>query len=77
MIVRASGFGVGVGRFPRPLRGVGMLAMLDAGLDITRRVESLCIVPLGACVLRLLVTGVAVGVIIDCHCVADGVEVKH
>ena len=50
-----------------------MLAMPDAGLDTTRRVESVCGVPLGAGVLRLLVPGVAVGVIVDSHCVADGV----
>jgi len=70
--MQASGFGMGVGRFSRPLRGVGVLAMPDAGLDTTRRVESVCEVPLGAGVLYLLVSGVAVGVIIDRHCVADG-----
>jgi len=47
--------------------------MPNAGLDTTRRVE----VPPGAGVLRLLVTGVAVGVFIDCCCVADGVEVMR
>jgi len=72
MIMQASGFGMGVGRFSRLLRGVGVLAMPDAGLDTTRQVESVCEVPLGAGVLRLLVSGVAVGVIIDHHCVADG-----
>jgi len=74
MIARASGFGMGVGRLSRPLRGVGVLAMPDAGLDTTRHIESVCMVPLGAGVLRLLVPGVAVGVIIDSRCVADGVE---
>jgi hypothetical protein len=50
--------------------------MPDAGLDTTRRVESVCMVPLGAGVLRMLVPGVVVvGVIIDRHCVADRVEV--
>jgi len=77
MIARASGFGMGVGRFSRPLRGVGVLAMPDAGLDTMRRVESVCMVPLGAGVLRLLVPGVAVGVIIDSRCVVDGVEVMR
>jgi hypothetical protein len=77
MIAWASGFGMGVGRFSRPLRGVGVLAMPDAGLDTTRRVESVCMVPLGAGVLRLLVPGVAVGVIIDSRCVAEGVEVTR
>jgi hypothetical protein len=42
---------MGVGRFSRPLRGVGVLAMPDAGLDTTRRVESVCVIPLGAGVL--------------------------
>jgi hypothetical protein len=77
MIARASGFGMGVAKFSEPLRGVGVLAMPDAGLDTTRRVESVCMVPQGAGVLRLLVPGVAVGVIIDHRCVADGVEVTH
>jgi hypothetical protein len=45
--------------------------MLNAGLDIMRRVA----VPPGTGVLRLLVTGIAVGVFIDGRCVADGVEV--
>ena len=77
MIARASGFGMGVGRFSRPLRGVGVLAMPDGGLDMTRRVESVCLIPLGAGMSRLLVPGVAVGVIIDRRCVADGVEVTR
>jgi hypothetical protein len=42
MIARASGLGMGVGRFSRLLGGVGVLAMLNAGLDTTRRVESVC-----------------------------------
>jgi hypothetical protein len=42
---------MGVGRFSRPLRGVGVLARPDAGLDTTRRVESVSMVPLGAGVL--------------------------
>jgi len=75
MIVRASGLGMGVGRFSRLLRGVRVLAMPDAGLDTTQRVESVCVVPLGAGVLRLLVPGMAVGVIIDHRCIADGAEV--
>ena len=75
MIARAPGLGMGVGRFSRPLRGVGvLLAMPDAELDTTRRVESVCMVPLGAGVLRLLLPGVAVGVIIDRRCVVHGVE---
>ena len=73
MIARAAGLGMGVGRFSRPLRGVGVLAMPDAGLDTTRRVE----VPPGAGVLRLLVPGVAFGVFVDRRCVADGVEVTR
>jgi len=74
MIARASGLGIGVGRFSRQLRGVGVLAMPDAGLDTTRLVESVYKVPAGAGVLRLLVTGMAVGVFIDRRSVADGVE---
>jgi hypothetical protein len=77
MIARASGFGMGVGRFSRPLRGVGVLAMMDAGLDTMRRVESVCMVPLGECVLRLLVPGVEVGLFIHSRCVVDGVEVTR
>jgi hypothetical protein len=51
--------------------------MPDAGLDTMRRVESVCMVPLGAGELRPLASGMVVGVIIDCHCVADGVEVTR
>jgi len=54
MIVRASGLGMGVGRLSRPLGGVGELAMPDAGLDTTRHIGSVCVVPLGAGMLRLL-----------------------
>ena len=77
MMAWASALGMGVSRFSRPLRGVEVLAMPDTGLDTTRRVESVWVIPLGAGVLRLLVPGVAVGVIIDRRCVADGVEVTH
>jgi hypothetical protein len=31
MITRASGLGMGVGRFSRPVRGVGVIAMPNAG----------------------------------------------
>jgi len=64
-----------IGRFSRPLRGVGVLAMPDAALDTTRRIESVGKVPPGAGVLRLLIPGMAVGVFIDRRSVADGVEV--
>jgi len=74
MIARDSGLRMGVGRFSRLLRRVGVLAMPDAGLDTTRHVESDCMVLLGAGVLQLLVSSVAVGVIIDRRCVTDGVE---
>jgi hypothetical protein len=47
MIARASGLGMGIGRFSRPRRGVGVITMPDAGLDTTQRVE----VPPGAGVL--------------------------
>jgi len=68
---------MGVGRISTPRSGVGVLAMTDAGLATTQRVESVCIVPLGACVLRLFVPGVRVGVIIDRQCVEDMVEVTR
>jgi len=74
MITWASGLGMGVVRFSRPLRAVGVLAMPDAGLDTTQRVESVCKVPPRAGVLRLLVPGVVVGVFIDHRSVADRVE---
>jgi len=51
--------------------------MADGGLDIMWRVESVCEVHLGAGVLQLRVPAMVVGVIIDRHCVADGVEVTH
>jgi hypothetical protein len=73
MIARASGIGMGVGSFLRQLRGVGVIAMPNAGLDTMRPVE----VPPGAGVLRLLVTSVAVGVFIDYRCVPDEVEVTR
>ena len=73
MMARASGFGMRVGRFSRPPRGVGVLARLEAGLDTTRRVESLCEVPLGAGELGQVVPGGTVGEIIDRCCAADGV----
>jgi len=77
MIAQASGFGMGVSRISRPLGGVGVLAMPDVGLDTTRRVESVCMVPLGAGVLWLLVPGMEVGVIIDRRSVANRVEVTR
>ena len=73
MIARASGLGIGVGRSSRPLRGVGLIAMPDAGLDTMRRNE----VHPGAGVLRLVVPGVAVGVCIDHRCVAYRVGVTR
>jgi hypothetical protein len=38
MIMWVSGLGMGVGRFSRPLREVGVLVMPDAGLDTMQRV---------------------------------------
>jgi len=35
MIAQPSGSGIGIGRVSRPLRGVGVLAVPDAGLDTT------------------------------------------
>jgi hypothetical protein len=71
MIARASGLGMGVGRFSRARRGVGVITMLHAALDTTRRIA----VRPGAGVLLLHVPAVAVGVFVDRRCVADGVEV--
>jgi hypothetical protein len=51
--------------------------MPDAGLDTTRRVESVCVIPVGAGVLRLHVPSMVVGVIIARCCVVDGVEVTR
>ena len=68
---------MGVGRFSRPLGEVAELAMPDAGLDTMRRVEYVCMVPLGAGVLRPIVPSVVIRVIIDSRCVADWMEVTH
>jgi hypothetical protein len=73
MIMRASGLGMGVGRFSRLQRGVGVIAMPNAGLDTMQRVED----PPGAGVLRLLVTSVVVGGFIDRGWVADRVEMTR
>jgi hypothetical protein len=73
LIARASGFGIGVGRFSRQLRGVGVIALPNAGLDTTRCIE----VPPSDGVLQLLVTGVEVGIFIDRPYEADGVEVTR
>jgi len=73
MIVRALGFGMGVARFSQPLRGVGVLSMLDMRIDTLRHIESVCKVPPGIGMLRLLVPSVVVGVYIDLRSVADGV----
>jgi hypothetical protein len=68
---------MGVGTFSRLLRGVGVPGMPDAGLNTMRHIESVCMIPLGTGVLRLLSPGVAVGVIIGCHCVVGMAEVTH
>jgi hypothetical protein len=72
MLALASGSAMGEGRLTRPVR-VGVITMLDAGLDTTRRVE----VPHGAYLLPLLVPSVAVGVFIDRRCVEDRVDVMR
>jgi hypothetical protein len=71
--MRASWFRMGVRRSSRPLWGVGVIAMPNVRLDTTRCVH----VPPGAGVVWLLVTSLAVGVFIDCHWVADRVEVTR
>ena len=74
MLARGSGFGMGVGTFSRPLRRVGVLAMLDGGLDTTQHNASVSEVPPGG---SELVPGIVVGVLNDIRCVVDGVEVTH
>ena len=55
----------------------GSASNAEAELDTTRRVDSVCEVPPGVGVLRLLLAGGAVGVFIDRGSVADGVEAMH
>jgi len=45
MITRASGLVMGVGRFSRLLREVGVIVLPDAGLITMRLIESVCEVP--------------------------------
>jgi len=71
MNARPSRLGMVVGRFSRPLRGVGLIAMPDAGLDKARHDE----VSPGTGVLQLVVPAVAVGVFIVCCCLVDGVNI--
>jgi hypothetical protein len=68
MITQASGLWMGVARFSILLRGVGVLAMPDAGLDTTQGVQSVRGVAPGAGV-----PGVAVVQFVDNRSVPDGV----
>jgi len=77
MIAQTTESEMGVDRVSRPRRDVEVLAMPDTGLDTTWRIESVCNILLGASVLQLLLPGMAVGVLIDRHCVADRMEVPH
>jgi hypothetical protein len=70
MIAQGSASGMGVRRFSRPRRGVGVLAMPDAGLDTTQRIQSVCDVPAGSGV-----PSMADGAFINRPCVGDLVEV--
>jgi hypothetical protein len=70
MIAWASGFVMGVGKFSRPPTAAGMLAMPDAGLDTTQRIQSVCDVPAGSGV-----PSMADGAFINRPCVGDLVEV--
>jgi hypothetical protein len=72
MIAWAFGSEMGVGKFWRPLRRVGVLAMPKKGLNTMGCIESRCEIPPGAGEPRI-----AVGVFIDHRCVADGVELTH
>ena len=73
MIALASGLGMRVGSVSRQLRGVGVIAMPDSGLDTMQCPE----VHPGAGVLRLPVPGAVGGVFIDRPCEADGVELTR
>jgi hypothetical protein len=64
---------MGVGRFSRPQRVVGVISMPDAELDTTQRGEA----PPGAGVLRLLVFSVAFRVFSTHRCVEDNLDVTH
>jgi len=61
--------------FSRPLQGVGVQAMPDEGINTTQPIESVCDDPLGAGALWLLPPGERVGLYIECHRVADGVDI--
>jgi hypothetical protein len=76
MILWASGCGMGVGRFSRPSRGVGVQAMPDDGTNTMLCVGSRCMVALRAGVLTLHVAGMAVEVIHHRGLVAR-IEVAH
>jgi len=57
MVQQASDLGMGIGRFSRLLRKVGVLAMLNVKQDTTQQVATDCQVPPAAGVQRLLVPG--------------------
>jgi hypothetical protein len=77
IIMQSSGLGMGVGRFTRLLRRVGVLAMLDVGLDTTRPAESVCKGALGAGVLQLVEPCMVVVVFVDRSCVGHRVGVTR
>jgi hypothetical protein len=77
MITWVAGLRLGEERFSRPLGGVGVQAIPDAGLDTTRCVESVCKVPPCVSVLQLLVPGVGVGIFIIFCGEAGRVAVMH
>jgi hypothetical protein len=51
---------------------MGVLTILDAGLQTTRQIECDCMIVVGAVMVQRLVLGVAVGVFINCQFNADG-----
>jgi hypothetical protein len=65
---------MGVARFSRLLRGVGVLAIPAARLDTTQCFESVCKVPAGASVLRQLETSGVVRVFVERRGVPAGVD---
>jgi len=64
-----------VGRFQRPLRGVGVQEIPYVRLDRRSHITSGCNFPAGAVVLYLLEPGMIVGALIDCRRVVVVVEV--
>jgi len=68
---------MGVGWFSRLLRGVGVVAIPDVGVNTMQRIESVCNVSPAAGMLWLLLPVVAVGVLIAHCCAVDRMDAMH